>query len=340
MVFQRKVYHRDEKCLNCGYPIIGNFCGECGQKAHLHKDNLGHMIVHFIGDYFHYDNKFWRTLKILFTKPGLITLEYIQGRRVKYLNPIQLYIFVTTLFFLFLFSTTDSKDEVSEEYDTSMVTVPSVVNLNYKVDSTQEAVLNDVQDSILSELNETMVQGGSAKSKIGIGKWSPSEINLKAYDSVQNNLPDSLKDSYWKRKLKRATYRDGDNFGDLILHNFPKMFFLLLPIFAFILMMLFRKQKYYYVDHIIFSLHFHAVLFFILGIESVITYFISNEVIINAITFCSGVGIIIYLFFSLKRVYPSPLYKIVFKQIALFFLYLIMFLLCFVLLLIALLLFA
>lgn len=76
---------------------------------------------------------------------------------MKYLNPIQLYIFVTTLFFLFLFSTTDSKDEVSEEQDTSMVTVSSVVNLNYKVDSTQEAVLNDVQDSILSELNETMV---------------------------------------------------------------------------------------------------------------------------------------------------------------------------------------
>ncbi len=87
MAFQEKEYHHEENCLNCGYPLIGKFCGNCGQKAFLHKDSFWHMASHFIGDYFHYDSKFWITLKTLFTKPGIVTLEFIQGKRVKYLTP-------------------------------------------------------------------------------------------------------------------------------------------------------------------------------------------------------------------------------------------------------------
>jgi len=98
----------EEHCLNCGEELHGRYCSHCGQKAGLRKDSFGHMVVHFIGDYFHYDNKFWTTFKALITKPGQVTLDYIEGRRARYLNPIQLYIFVVTVIVLLTIGQADT----------------------------------------------------------------------------------------------------------------------------------------------------------------------------------------------------------------------------------------
>lgn len=68
-------------CLNCGTPLQGAFCHACGQKAHIHRTISGimHDLVHGV---LHLDGKLWNTLPLLVFKPGRLTREYIEGKRV------------------------------------------------------------------------------------------------------------------------------------------------------------------------------------------------------------------------------------------------------------------
>lgn len=91
-------------CPNCGNNTTGNYCSQCGQETHLHKDTLWALTVHFIGHYFHYDSKFWQTLKTLVASPGKLTLAYWNKQRNRYLSPISLYLFVSFIFFFVVFS--------------------------------------------------------------------------------------------------------------------------------------------------------------------------------------------------------------------------------------------
>src|SRR5690606_24926283 len=58
-----------------------------------------YLFTHFIEDLVHYDGSFWKTVKNLLFKPGVLTKEYLGGKRKKYVAPVKLYIFVS--FFVF-----------------------------------------------------------------------------------------------------------------------------------------------------------------------------------------------------------------------------------------------
>lgn len=326
MAYKRKIYHRDENCLNCGYPIIGNYCGECGQKAHLHKDSFWHMIFHFIGDYFHYDNKFWTTIKTMFTKPGLITKEFTAGKRVKYLNPIQLYIFVTTVFFLSVYSINGLRNDADKKEENE-IQKPTFKNLSDSLKNISEAEI---------ELGLHSTEGGM---KIGLGDWTPKEKNLAEYDSVQNSLPDSLKDGYLKNKMIRKSFTaaENENFGteykNALRKNVPKSFFILLPFFALLLYLFYFRHKILYIDHIIFSIHFHSFSFLLILVLILIATIFNNDVLDLSLNLITFFGLTFYLFLSLKKVYRSPWWKTILKLIFIMTIYLISFLIVLLLLL-------
>lgn len=92
-----KHYREAKDCLNCGAIVNENFCGVCGQENLELKENFFHMMVHVIGDFFHFDSKFFRSIIPLFTKPGFLTRQYIEGKRVSYIHPLRLFFFVTIL---------------------------------------------------------------------------------------------------------------------------------------------------------------------------------------------------------------------------------------------------
>ncbi|HEY0741346.1 MAG TPA: DUF3667 domain-containing protein [Chryseosolibacter sp.] len=92
-----KRYRSDNQCLNCGSIVNEHFCGTCGQENLELKENFFHMVVHVVGDFFHFDSKFFRSIIPLFTKPGFLTKQYIEGRRVSYIHPLRLFFFVTIM---------------------------------------------------------------------------------------------------------------------------------------------------------------------------------------------------------------------------------------------------
>ena len=86
-------------CGNCGTELAGSFCHACGQKAvslEVGLKDLGHEAFH---EFAHVDGKIVQTLKVLVTKPGLLTKEFLDGRRKRYISPVRLYLTCSLLFF-------------------------------------------------------------------------------------------------------------------------------------------------------------------------------------------------------------------------------------------------
>jgi hypothetical protein len=89
-------------CLNCGAPVSGAYCGRCGQAAHLHRSLL-HLTEEFLHGVLHFDAKGFRTIPLLFFRPGLLTRRYIEGQRTRYVSPMALFLFCVFLAY-FVFS--------------------------------------------------------------------------------------------------------------------------------------------------------------------------------------------------------------------------------------------
>lgn len=99
----------DKSCLNCGATVEERFCSRCGQENLEPKESVGHLIRHFFEDLTHFDGKFFVTVKDLIIRPGFLTREYVAGRRMSYLNPIRMYIFISAVFFVVLFAGKEEK---------------------------------------------------------------------------------------------------------------------------------------------------------------------------------------------------------------------------------------
>jgi hypothetical protein len=93
-------YREETNCLNCGTEVTRKFCPECGQQNLDTHENFFHLAGHFIADYFHYDSKFIRSLVPLFIRPGFLTRQYWDGKRVRYIHPLRLYFFVSIIFMI------------------------------------------------------------------------------------------------------------------------------------------------------------------------------------------------------------------------------------------------
>ena len=87
-------------CLNCGTPLTGLFCSSCGQKI-PRGDLTLRELAHELGEELsHWDGKIPQTLKALFFKPGLLTEDFLAGRRARWLPPLRLYLIVTFAYFV------------------------------------------------------------------------------------------------------------------------------------------------------------------------------------------------------------------------------------------------
>lgn len=221
--------HKKEEtviCPNCGFAATRNYCAQCGQETHLHKETFLGLITHFVGHYFHYDSKFWETIKTLFTKPGMLTVAYWEKKRMRFIPPISLYIFVSIVFFFLFFSTVGSDKQIREM---APVSAEDSVNLAAKLDS-------------LKEVERFLKKGGDANAD-SLKRIAIAQRGTKLFSSTDEM-------SAMMNKL---------------FHSAPKIFFFMIPIMALVLTLLYRRRKdVRFVDHAIFSLHIHALTFILL----------------------------------------------------------------------------
>jgi Protein of unknown function (DUF3667) len=81
-----------ERCVSCDAPLTGLYCSRCGERAFdAEALTLRHFLVHTVAhELLHVDGSLWRTLRLLFIRPGGLSLEFAAGRRRRYINPFRL----------------------------------------------------------------------------------------------------------------------------------------------------------------------------------------------------------------------------------------------------------
>jgi Protein of unknown function (DUF3667) len=86
-------------CPNCGAGLGGAFCASCGQKATPLNPSLRDVLHNFVEEVFNVDGRTFQSIRLLLTRPGFLTREYVEGRRVRYVSPIRLYLLFSVLYF-------------------------------------------------------------------------------------------------------------------------------------------------------------------------------------------------------------------------------------------------
>jgi len=169
---------RGNKCLNCEIDISedDNFCSNCGQVNDLKKVSLKQYLGAYFDDFLSFDSRFFNTIVALIFKPGYVSKNYVEGRRMRYLNPFRLYIQITILFFLVVgvFSTIDNFKSIDEE---SSQLIPAL-NLDKG-----KANLDSIKSETLNELRKNDVVLDS--STLNLIDNSINNISINK-DSVQN----------------------------------------------------------------------------------------------------------------------------------------------------------
>lgn len=102
-------------CQNCGTALAGPYCGQCGQRHEPHIQSLPHFVAEAVETLTHADSRLWRTLAHLLARPGVLTREFMAGRRARYLPPFRLYVVVSLLYFVLVALLPDAPNPVNLE---------------------------------------------------------------------------------------------------------------------------------------------------------------------------------------------------------------------------------
>src|ERR1700720_3844775 len=86
-------------CENCGTQLQGHWCAKCGQPAIEYRRSFRHVIADLLDEFLNWDSKFFATIALLILKPWRLTNEFLAGKRVRYANPLRLYLLASILFF-------------------------------------------------------------------------------------------------------------------------------------------------------------------------------------------------------------------------------------------------
>lgn len=115
------------QCLNCGTEFEGKFCPECGQSAETGRFTFKFIWENLIAAILGRDGGIWFTLKNLFSRPGAMIVDILNGKRRRYFSPFPMLFFVLTVYIL-LFTLTGSQGNVQaieQEIRESEITINS-----------------------------------------------------------------------------------------------------------------------------------------------------------------------------------------------------------------------
>ena len=168
-------------CHNCGAAVSYHYCAVCGQETKLHVPSAAEFIHEFVGHYIALEGRLWKTLAALLFRPGFLTREYIEGRRVRYVEPLRVYLTFSILFFALL----KVLSPVLYQEDTPVRANPAVT-----ADAGQPAKASD--ETINLELSELGVPPDVERKLKAFGRLPPQERQAKLTTAFFSYIPYAL----------------------------------------------------------------------------------------------------------------------------------------------------
>ena len=266
-------------CQDCGSELSGEYCSACGQRDVDLKVPFKDLLKELGEELLSFDHRFLHSLKPFLFKPGALTLEYIAGRRTRHISPFKLYFFMS---FIFFFTSALMRNQQEEQHPKKDINADSLMTAN------------GVDTVMLGSRN------GGGKFNLTVSQDS-SRIEKRFGHRFAAGL----------QKLKA----NPDAFTASLREHTPQVIFLLLPIFALLLKLVYVRSKVYYVQHIVFAFFFHSYVFFILFCVEFLSwsgaYFVSD----NAYLLYAAIPVNLYL--GLRHVYKQSRIITLIKFVAL-----------------------
>ncbi|EKB49616.1 DUF3667 domain-containing protein [Cecembia lonarensis] len=318
----RKLDH----CLNCGeqFHQKENFCPICGQENKDQRVSIGLFLRDFISNFINFDTTFFRTIPPFLFKPGVLTNEFNEGRRKKYIKPIKLYL-LFSLFYFFIFGLMIPKNALDNFFNTleslQGQEAPAGLNLE-ELEPHEESKLDSIlQNKALPfPLKSTTSLEASEGQKDGPQKkisWKALKVLAMDPDISDSLFAQSLHEGFINVgdmisiKKQRSFVANSSLFISGVARNLPLMMFFLLPFFAFLLYLLYIRSDKYYVEHLIHGLHLHSFAYFIYGLAILFLVGTGNTSI--QIVLWAFILVSIYAYFSIKKVYGQGWFTTLFK---------------------------
>lgn len=283
----RKKKPRPDHCLNCQAPAVGKFCAECGQEIKDHSVALGPLLSEGLSELASWDSKLFRTLVPLLFRPGFLTNQYNIGKRVPYLSPLKLYLTVSVLFFLLL-----------SWQNPAAYLKAAPGRLNFSLAPTGLAADPDMQEVRTAQTQAAQTQAAEVQMA----------ASAEEYKAHQNALPPAKRDPAFARAMTVGAFKakqSPQSFVSALIGDIPKMMFLLLPLFAVSLKLLYWRPKRLYVEHLIFLLHVHAFAFLILTP----LLFLHPAWLAGSVAFALAAYVLAAMRVVYKQSWPATLFK-------------------------------
>ena len=266
-------------CLNCGTELSGQYCGNCGQRARSRLISLWELIQDAFGDLLELDSRLWRTLIPLLIRPGQLTRDSLEGRRARYMPPFRMYLVLSVVFFVVAFF--DPRDDLGLLFEPEPESIPEETSkLEEERRSEAQEVLDDLAEDGLISADQAKALPNDANAHFTITDSDDGGVNFEIDpDTGECTLDDEGFDQMplWVRKrltrerlegiCERITADGAKTFTGLLIDNIPVALIVLLPFMALVLKGLYPLSRRYFVEHLLFFVHFHAFFFLILTLQ-------------------------------------------------------------------------
>lgn len=238
-------------CRNCATIYSGNYCPECGQEAYTGAPTAVDFIYEFLTRNVFERGKMPRTLWHLVRYPGGLTVDFLEGRRARFIRPVRLYFGLSVLYFLLLSLSTNLSGKITSELmdashkstgETNAAVKKNALKIPLSPDPTNKPDKQLIQPSETSATPEINVQL--------LGNY----FGRGPADALQKRINHFIKLPQ-EEQLRQAV--------QALFNQAPKAMFFLVPVFALLLKLLFMLHRIPipYGAHLLFAFHCHAFVF-------------------------------------------------------------------------------
>ncbi len=330
-------------CENCGAELQGHWCAHCGQPAIDYRRSFRHVIADLLDEFLNWDSKFFATIALLIFKPWRLTNEFLAGKRVRHVQSAAPLSTRKHPVFLCckLRSKRDSrfepgklepKDRAELEAElkgedlppaarekleallresspppgpSPSTNAPSPPPTALSPSPAPSATANAASPQPALSANEQKKEYG----KIG-------ERPFVAFDEAKSTTPF---ERWIEARAKEKMGEKGTKMGlfiSTLFSNLPYMMLCCIPLFAFVLKILYVRRHIFYIDHLIYALHIHT--FAYTGIMLIVLATIGlNRVtpgpIAGWLIALLWIAFVTQIFLSIRRVYRQGWFISIFK---------------------------
>ncbi|MBO3117545.1 DUF3667 domain-containing protein [Winogradskyella sp. DF17] len=281
------------KCQNCEQPYEEGFqfCPHCGQKTN-DELTIGVLFYNTISNYFSFDARFLKSFVPLMFRPGYLAKEFVKGKRLLYLHPAQMYLFVAVIFF-FIFNfyvregrekldktmeevvaSRENKGKVSKEKLSDSIYMDSLRQMALKPIKLKKDALGLKEEDLRRLDSITTVEIGSEEINTDFG-FNESEIDSLIQSGASNEtiyraMGMAEDAGYFQRKIFVQGLKFYKTMGlgqiyQTFIDSIPLAMFFLMPLFALFFKVFFFKRGRY-AHHLVFSFYYFSFLFLLFSL--------------------------------------------------------------------------